>query len=793
VKEKDLGLKFWAAVAVSAIGMGVAVAFVAGFFLGHFTGHHHTTTVVAGAATTSTESSTTSEESNEGETVTASNGIVMAPKFTSEELFEHAGDDWISNGGGTTNDRFSSLDEVSTSNVKELKGDWMTKIGANATAAKFSAEGQAIEYKGTIYISDGADDVFAIDAGNGHRLWTYEPHLPPDPLGEVVCCGWDNRGVAIGDGMVFVSQLNGAQVALSQETGKVEWSTNVVKPGQGFSITSAPLYYNGKVYVGGSGGEYGVRGRLTALNAETGKEEWKFYTTPAPNETGGDTWPNNGSYKTGGASIWNTPTVNPKTGMLFFSTSNASPWIGSDREGENLFTASIVGLDAETGKYHCHYQEVHHDLWDFDAPSPVVLMTGEMNGEEVEAVGEPEKTGWAYVVDQENCEPVYPIPEVKVPQDPSQKTWPTQPEPTMEPFSPIEATPEAVEKVEEAVASSKPKPKIIGSKIFTPQSSDPTSINLGANSAVGGDNWPPSSFNPEQNMYYVCSQSGALGLVVPPEPQKYVEGETYIGSDTIVSTGFDTTGFVTAYDMSTGKIAWQNELKGESCYSGAVTTAGGLLFVGKNNGELVAYNSENGEELWSFQTGAGANTTVTPFEDEGEEKIAIYAGGNSLAATSHGENFWVFSLSGTLEAAKGLEAEEEGGGHAGEETPEEEEAKKAEEAEEAEGGGGEEPAEEEPAEEEAGGEEAAAGGATADAAAGKEVFSEECSVCHGATGHGGNGGPDLRTMPLAKTQAGAEEQVTNGGGGMPAFSGTLSEEEISNVAAYVVEDIVGGK
>ena len=777
MKEKELGLKFWAAVAVSAIGMGVVLAFVAGFFLGHFTGHHHTTTVAAGQTSAQT---TTEESSEEGEAVTASNGIALAPKFTSEELYEHAGDNWISNGGGTTNDRFSTLDEINTENVAELKGDWMTKIGANATAAKFSAEGQAIEYEGTIYISDGADDVFAIDAHDGHRLWTYEPHLPPDPLGEVVCCGWDNRGVAIGDGMVFVSQLNGAQVALDQETGKVKWSTNVVKPGQGFSITSAPLYYNGRVYVGGSGGEYGVRGRLTALNAETGEEEWKFWTTPSPSETGGNTWPNNGSYKTGGASIWNTPTVNPETGMLYFSTSNAAPWIGSKREGENLFTASIVALDAESGEYKCHFQEVHHDLWDYDAPSPTVLFKGEMNGEMVEGVGEPEKTGWVYLVDQKTCKPIYPIPEVKVPQDPSQKTFPTQPEPTMEPFSPIEAQPEAVEKAEEAVASSKPKPKIVGSDAFTPMSSDPSSVNLVANAAVGGDNWPPSSYDPEKNMYFVCSQQGALGLVVPPKEQAYKEGETYIGSDTIVATGFDTTGFVTAYDMSTGKIKWQNETKGESCYSGTVTTAGGLLFVGKNNGELVAYDSETGEELWSFQTGAGANTTVTPFEDEGEEKIAIYAGGNSLAATSHGENFWVFSLSGTLAEAKGLEAEEEGTEHAGEETEEEGEA-----GEEAGGAGTEEKEEAEAG--------AGAGGATADAAAGKEVFAEECSVCHGATGHGGNGGPDLRTMPLAKTQEGAEGQVTNGGGGMPAFKGTLSEEEISNVAAYVVEDIVGGK
>ncbi|HTT94153.1 MAG TPA: PQQ-binding-like beta-propeller repeat protein [Solirubrobacterales bacterium] len=728
-----------------------------------------------GSGGTTTSGSTAPAEGEE----TSEGGIAAAPAFSSDELYEHAGANWITNGGSTTNDRYSTLDEINTENVKELKGEWRTKIGANAMAAKFSAEGQALEYEGTIYISDGADDVFALDAGNGHRLWSYEPHLPPDPLGEVVCCGWDNRGVAIGDGMVFVSQLNGAEVALDQQTGKVKWSTNVVKPGQGFSITSAPLYYNGKVYVGGSGGEYGVRGRLTALNAETGKEEWRFWTTPSPQETGGDTWPKNDSYKTGGASIWNTPTVNPKTGMLFFSTSNASPWTGGNREGENLFTASIVGLDAETGKYHCHFQEVHHDLWDFDAPSPTVLFDGEMNGEMVEAVGEPEKTGWVYLVDQKNCKPIYPIPEVKVPQDPSQKTWPTQPEPTMEPFSPIEAQPEAVEKAEEAVASSKPKPKIVGSKIFTPMSSDPNVLNLVANAAVGGDNWPPSSYDPEKNMYFVCSQSGALGLIVPPNEEKYKEGQTYIGSDTIVASGFETPGYVTAYDMSTGKIKWQNK-QPQSCYSGTVTTAGGLLFVGQNDGNLVAYDSETGKELWHWQTGAGANTTVTPFEYEGEEKIAIYAGGNSLAATTHGENFWVFSLKGTMAEPKGLEGAAEGTEHAGEET---EEGEAGEEA-----GTGE--AEGEGKEAEGGGAEAGAG---PNAEAGKEVFAEQCSVCHGATGHGGNGGPDLRTMPLAKEQAGAEKQVTDGGGGMPPFKGVLSEEEIKNVAAYVVEDIVGGK
>jgi alcohol dehydrogenase (cytochrome c) len=738
-----------------------------------------------GSGGTTTTSSTAEGGGEEAETSESGGGIVAAPAFTSDELYEHAGDNWISNGGGTTNDRFSELDEINTENVSELKGDFVAKIGENATAAKFSAEGQALEYEGTIYISDGGDNVYAIDAHSGHRLWTYEPHLPPDPLGEVVCCGWDNRGVALGDGMVFVSQLNGDQVALDQTTGKVKWSTNIEKFRKGFSITSAPLYYNGKVYVGGSGGEYGIRGRLTALDAKTGKIEWRFWTTPSPKETGGDTWPDNGTYKEGGASLWNTPTVDPELNMLYFSTSNASPWTGANREGENLFTASIVALDAETGEYKWHFQQVHHDLWDFDSPSPTVFFDGEMNGEERQGVGEPSKTGWVYLLDRKTGKPIYPIPEVKVPQDPSQKTWPTQPEPTMEPFSPIEATPEAVKTSEEAVEGEPNPPKIVGSKIFTPQSSDPNVINLGANSAVGGNNWPPSSYDPKDNMYFVCSQSGALGLIVPPKEPKFVQGQNTIGSEVVVSSGFNTEGFLTAYDMSTGKIKWQNKFPGESCYSGAVSTAGGLVFVGHNNGELKAYDVADGKELWSFQTGAGANTTATVFEDEGEEKVAIYAGGNSLAATPHGENFWVFSLNGTMGELKGEEEEGEGTEHAGEESAEEKEGgAEAGEAEENKGN------EETPVEGEEGGAEAGAG---PDAAAGKEVFAENCSTCHGADGLGGNGGPDLTTMPKAKEQKGAEEQVTNGGGGMPPFKGTLDEEEIANVAAYVVEDIVGGK
>ncbi|MBS1878645.1 MAG: PQQ-binding-like beta-propeller repeat protein [Actinobacteria bacterium] len=769
---KEFSVTVWSAVALGAIGIGVIVAFLAGYFLGHFTGHDKTTTVSAVTAPAESGGEAT-EASSEG-------GIEPAPAFTAAELEAEPGDDWITNGGSMSNHRYSTLDEINTENVKELKGDFLTKIGANATAAKFSAEGQALEYKGTLYITDGADDVYAIDASSGKILWEYEPNLPPEPLGSVVCCGWDNRGVALGDGMVFVSQLNGEQVALDQMTGKVKWATPVVKPGEGYTITSAPLYYNGLLYVGGSGGEYGIRGRLTALDANTGKTKWRFYTVPGPGEYGHETWPQgNDAWKRGGAGIWNTPTVDPKLNMLYFSTSNAAPWVGAGRPGDNLFTASIVALNAETGEYKWHYQQVHHDIWDLDSPSPTVLVEGEMEGKEREGVAQPSKTGFLYILDRKTGEPIFPIEEKPVPQDHSEATAAKQPYPTLPPFSPQTPTPQMMKETEASV-SEKPAPKLKAAPLFTPWSHNPKVINVSSPNATGGDNWPPSSFDPETNMYFVCSQSGTMGLIATGKPPKYVPGENYIGFESgFVSSGFNTPGFLTAYDLGTGEIAWQKKFP-DACYSGAVTTAGGLVFVGRNNGDVEAYNSENGELLWSFQTGAGANTTVTPFEDEGEEKIAIYAGGNSLAATPHGENFWVFSLKGTMEPEAGTEAEGEGTKHTGEE-------KEGEAKEEA------SPEEEAAPEEEAkeGGEEAAAGGA-GNAEAGKSVFAENCSICHGSDGHGGNGGPDLLTMPKAKTEAGAIEQVTDGGGGMPPFKGTLSEEEIKDVAAYVANDIVGG-
>src|SRR6185436_2932226 len=251
-----------------------------------------------------------------------------------------------------------------------------------------------------------------------------------------ICCGWTNRGVALGDGKVYVGQLDGRLVALDQRTGELAWSTQVGLYRHGYTITNAPLYYNGRVYTGVSGGDYGIRGRVMAYDAKTGKEDWRFYTIPGPGQLGHDTWPQTGdAWKHGGAPVWQTPAVDPKLGLLYFSTGNASPDLyGAKRAGDNLFASSIVAVDAKTGKYRWHFQQVRHDIWDYDSPSPVVLFDTEIDGQQRKGIAETSKTGWTYVLDRETGKPLLPVEDEAVPQDSVQKTAATQPIPQYAPF-----------------------------------------------------------------------------------------------------------------------------------------------------------------------------------------------------------------------------------------------------------------------------------------------------------------------------------------------------------------------
>jgi quinohemoprotein ethanol dehydrogenase len=685
--------------------------------------------------------------------------IDPTPRFTTDDLSATASEDWLTNGGSLWNQRYSSLDQIDTSNVSQLKGVWLTHLRGSGVAAKYSGESQPVTYHGVIYVPTGQDDVFAVSAETGEILWEHQAHL--DQTISVVCCGWESRGVALGDGKVYIGQLDGTLVALDQQTGQVAWSTPVARWQDGYSITAAPLYVNGMVITGVSGGEFGTRGSVSAYDAATGKRVWRFYTIPGPGQRGHDTWPAGDSWQAGGAPVWQTPSVDPKLGMLYFTTGNAGPDNnGSGRAGKNLFTASMVALDVKTGKLRWWYQMVHHDIWDYDAPSPTILFDATVNGHSIHGIGEAEKTGWLYLLNRETGKPLFPTPETKVPQNVKQKTWPTQPIPPyapVVPHAPSQAQYNQVLGVAKQAAHGNAVPAIKATEMYTPYWDKLTVFTPGPQ---GGTNWQPSSYNPKTHLFYVCAQSGVTGnTAVPSAAVKQGKvAQLAIGGTLTIAGGFgENAGTFSAIDVTTGKIVWQKRWA-EACYAGSTTTAGNIVFIGRNDGRLQAYNATTGHQLWSFQTGAGANDAPTIFERDGKEYVVFYAAGNALAATSHGDNLWLFGLDGALGPVK-AGSSSAGIGHAGET-----------------------PAKPTPTP------------APAPAAAdGKQLFAENCATCHGALGKGGNGGPDLTAIPRAKNEAHVIKQVTNGGGGMPAFKGQLTDAEIRAVAKYVTTSITGSK
>jgi alcohol dehydrogenase (cytochrome c) len=675
-----------------------------------------------------------------------STASVNSPAFSSSALASLPTTNWITNGGTLANQRYSPLTQINTGNVARLKGVWHVHLHSGI-AGKYSGEAQPIVYKNVMYVVTGADDVFAINAHTGAAKWTHRAHLNQKIA--TICCGWTNRGVALGDGRVYVGQLDGKLVALDQKTGQPVWTTQVGLYQKGYTITNAPLYYNGRVYTGVSGGEYGIRGRVMAYDAKTGKEDWRFYTIPGPGQLGHDTWPATGdAWKHGGAPVWQTPAVDPKLGLLYFSAGNASPDLyGAKRPGDNLFSASIIAVDAATGKYRWHFQEVHHDIWDYDATSPVVLFDVSVGGEVRNAIAEAGKTGFVYILDRATGKPLIGIDERAVPQNATQQTAATQPYPVGDSFVP-QSVP-----VQRFLAAAATLPKGIklvnGGRIFTPFS--PGEKAVATPSSLGGDDWFPMSFNPKTSNLYVCGVSQAQ-VFGGGKTAIYHAGKQFNGS-TFAPQGTPT-GTFTAINATTNRIAWQRHFP-DSCYSGSTTTAGNLVFVGRNDGRLQAYNATNGKLLWSFQTGAGANNTSTIFQQNGKEYIAFLAGGNSLAATPHGDNLWLFALDGTLgpAAAPGKGTGTQHGGEGG------------------------------------GGKTTTSAAVKGNAAAGATVFANNCVSCHGSDGHGGNGGPDLTTIPSAKDYATVVKQVENGGGGMPAFKDQLTAKQIADVATYVTQKI----
>ena len=391
--------------------------------------------------------------------------------------------DWVTNGGNATNQRYSTLRQIDRSNVGQLKGAWMTRLKGSGMGGKYSFEGSPLVKDGMMYISTGNDDVFALRAKTGEIVWEHRSEI--DQKISTVCCGWANRGLAMGDGLLFIGQLDTNVVALDIKTGAVVWKTPIEKWQNGYGITSAPLYYDGVVYSGITGGEFGVRGRLTALDARTGAILWRWYTLPGPGEIGSETWPAGATEAMrGGAAIWNTPAVDPELGLIYFSVGNCGPdYDGTNRAGDNLFCTSIVALNAKTGEYKWHFQEVHHDLWDYDAASPVVLFDTVIDGKNRKGIAEAGRTGWLYLLDRTDGKPLIGIEEKPVPQEPRQHTAATQP------FPVGDAT---VPQCAETMPGYDQAGCIFQSYWDTPVLAQP--------GGLGGTNWSPVPYSPDTGL-----------------------------------------------------------------------------------------------------------------------------------------------------------------------------------------------------------------------------------------------------------------------------------------------------
>ncbi|HET7923799.1 MAG TPA: PQQ-binding-like beta-propeller repeat protein, partial [Rhodanobacteraceae bacterium] len=262
--------------------------------------------------------------------------------FSAERLVAPPTDSWPTNGGNLYNQRYSPLNQIDTSNVARLKGVWRTRLRGSGAAPQYSGEGQPIVDDGVAYLSTGANDVFALSIDSGEILWQYTANLPAELPS--VCCGWNNRGVAIDENNVFMGRLDGKLVALDRKSGAPVWTIQAESPKENFSITPAPVYYDGLVITGFAGADRGTRGRVKAYDARDGRLVWTFYTIPGPGEPGHETWPqDNDAWKYGGAAVWQTPAVDPELGLIYFSTGNAGPdYNGTVRAGDNLYSVSIV-------------------------------------------------------------------------------------------------------------------------------------------------------------------------------------------------------------------------------------------------------------------------------------------------------------------------------------------------------------------------------------------------------------------------------------------------------------------
>jgi PQQ-dependent dehydrogenase (methanol/ethanol family) len=517
----------------------------------------------------------------------------------------------------------STLTQITPGDVHSLAGAWLDHLEGGAANA--GQESTPVAVDGRLYVQTTQGDVFAVDGATGRVIWEYKSGL-----------AGTERGVAVAAGRVFAALGHEHVVALNQQTGAVIWQTQVGTPGQDTSangsLTPWTLYFKGLVYVGTeNGGGAGMRGHLYALRASNGTVAWSFAGTAGPGQPGHGTWKGT-SWMLGGGDVWMAPAVDAQLGLIYVAVANPQPRVaGAARAGTDLYTNSLVALNAATGKLDWYFQSVHHDLWDYDnTMTPLIASVRYPHGtQQVVIYGS--KSGWLYYLNVKTGKPALPVRETAVPRLAAQATSATQPIPAGQPLVPT---------CPQRTGPTRPIPDYRSGCEFTPYTNSPVLVTPGGD---GGANWAPMSLDPKTGLLYVPAAEVDFA---------YSDGLPYGQPTFYEPLGELRGGVLDAVNPITNKIAWQVTTPyGLSNGDGILTTSAGLLFEGAPNGILSARNPANGKVLWSWQTGTGIATTPVTYTVNGAQYVAIFAGGNA-SYNSFGDSLWAFKLNGKVPPAK---------------------------------------------------------------------------------------------------------------------------------------------
>jgi alcohol dehydrogenase (cytochrome c) len=515
---------------------------------------------------------------------------------------------WLTYYGTYDGQRYSSLDQINTDTVKDLHPAWVFQAGSSgmhAGPSTYSFEAAPIVVDGVMYVSGWDGWVWSLDARSGQELWRYKHAIPYDTS---LCCGNVNRGVAVAEGKVYVVTLNAHVIALDAETGKLVWDSTYGDVRAGESATVAPLIVKDKVIVGSSGGEFGVRGHLDAFDLETGERAWRTYTVPKPGEPGSETWPAEGeAWARGGGNPWVTGTFDPDLNLMYWGTGNPSPdFDGGVREGDNLYTDSVIAVDPDNGQIRWHYQYNPHDLWDYDSTMENILF--DLHRQRL--LAHFDKNGYFFVLDRTNGELVRVAPFV------DRITW----------------------------GEIDPNGKVTP-KVYPEKEGEPVKFWPGP---AGGKEWTHAAYSPRTQLFYAPVQD--VGAEITLRHREFKESIPYWGAGVVVDAT-DMHGSVSAFDPATGKEAWRWRNEVPMCAS-VLATAGDLVFAGEPTGEFNALNAHTGEPLWQFQTGSGHHSSPTTYSVDGRQYIAVPVGWGawvegflpSMLGAPHGDALFAFAL-----------------------------------------------------------------------------------------------------------------------------------------------------